>query len=508
MESSSPRPGGIRFLTPAQMHSIHLAALRILQEPGLEIELPGRMYSRLSGEEGVKADPDSRRVRLEPGPVLETIRQMTGAASCRIDENGTDKPAQPLRFPGKIIGQIGNSHGFVFDVEKGVTRPASHDDARDFIKLRRALPGVIKTNIGLLPQDVPREVMWIHASAMNVIYQDGGGTDCNDMSDGIWIGRILQAAGKLEKAEDYATTPYTSGPLRVEGRSSGIIVHQLGQGRLPRVSTMGFLGGSSPVTLAATIATVFAEIFGFNTITRLLCNGANRQFSPQELSCDQGMLDPRRGHTVGSRPENQLLRSMMGQMSGEFYKAPDGRGFIISAGTDAAEPGIQAAMENALGAAVELCKGFYSCREDITVNIKSLGRLQGNLCICPELALVDYEAMRWLQKFASGITVDENTLALNAVSEVGPGGSYLSCAHTLENYRALWAPELLHEGPWQVWADGGRRSPLDIAGERIEEIFKGEEPAPAIPDRTASEVRKLVEEAERELLGKVTGVRV
>ena len=83
----------------------------------------------------------------------------------------------------------------------------------------------------------------------------------------------------------------------------------------------------------------------------------------------------------------------------------------------------------------------------------------------------------------------------------------MACEHTLKNYRtALWTPELFHEGRWQAWLDSGRKSPLDLAKERVRELFLRDGPEPVLGAETCRDVSKVVEEAEKALLGKTTGV--
>ena len=163
-------------------------------------------------------------------------------------------------------------------------------------------------------------------------------------------------------------------------------------------------------------------------------------------------------------------------------------------------------MEHALLGMGELMSGFYSYEEGFTVHVKSLGRLHANLCLCAEQAIIDHEMLQWMQRFFRGIEVHEETLALEAIREAGPGGEFASSPHTLRNYREqMWFPTLLHRGAWADWVESGSRTPLDVARGRVKEILS-QELNPVLPEDLCGEVDSVVQEAEKVLLGKTTGI--
>jgi hypothetical protein len=49
------------------------------------------------------------------------------------------------------------------------------------------------------------------------------------------------------------------------------------------------------------------------------------------------------------------------------------------------------------------------------------------------------------------IVVDDETLALNVISEVGPGGSFLTKGHTRKHMREIFLPEFMDRRPYNEW---------------------------------------------------------
>ena len=64
-----------------------------------------------------------------------------------------------------------------------------------------------------------------------------------------------------------------------------------------------------------------------------------------------------------------------------------------------------------------------------------------------------------------------------------------------------WFPQLWHRGPWDAWMGSGRRTPLDLAHERVREYLK-DPLEPVLDDAHLTDVRRVVREAEIALLGR------
>ena len=155
----------------------------------------------------------------------------------------------------------------------------------------------------------------------------------------------------------------------------------------------------------------------------------------------------------------------------------------------------------------DLCQGVYSHGEEVTCQVGILGSLGGNLSVCLEEAVIDHEMFQFLQRFVRGLHASDETIALDLIAEVGPGGTFLDRPHTARHYRAeTWFPGLWHRGAWDGWQASGRRTPLDLARERVRS-YLAEDLEPVLNGDRIREVDRVVQEAELALLGRTTGVR-
>jgi trimethylamine--corrinoid protein Co-methyltransferase len=74
---------------------------------------------------------------------------------------------------------------------------------------------------------------------------------------------------------------------------------------------------------------------------------------------------------------------------------------------------------------------------------------------------------------AEGVAADENAQAMDAIREVGPGGHYLGCEHTQNNFKsAFWRSELLDYKPFETWQEEGARDTQQLAASRVETLLE------------------------------------
>ena len=75
---------------------------------------------------------------------------------------------------------------------------------------------------------------------------------------------------------------------------------------------------------------------------------------------------------------------------------------------------------------------------------------------------MDSEVFSWNASIAAGIVVDDETIALDAIKQVGIGGNYLAQRHTRRHMKEVWRPRLLDRTMWDAWVASGREG----AGEK------------------------------------------
>ena len=123
------------------------------------------------------------------------------------------------------------------------------------------------------------------------------------------------------------------------------------------------------------------------------------------------------------------------------------------------------------------------------------GLLDGSRRFSFEQLLFDAEIVGILRAMRRGIATDDESLAVEAIRRVGPGGDYLTDEHTRRHMRELWQPRLLDRRPisqWEADPEMARRT----ARERALGLLESHRPEPMDPALDA-ELGRILDAADR-----------
>jgi trimethylamine--corrinoid protein Co-methyltransferase len=90
-----------------------------------------------------------------------------------------------------------------------------------------------------------------------------------------------------------------------------------------------------------------------------------------------------------------------------------------------------------------------------------------------------------------GVPVNDETLALEMIDRIGPGGHYLYEDHTLNNFKNVWYSDLFDRTIYQVWEEQGAPD-FDERLHRLTERFMNHQPAP-LPDDILQEMDRMAQ---------------
>jgi len=138
--------------------------------------------------------------------------------------------------------------------------------------------------------------------------------------------------------------------------------------------------------------------------------------------------------------------------------------------TTSHEPDWQACQQDAFVAMTTTASGA-----DVT---GGAGLLGAAAAFSPQQLLMDTEIFSWNAFIAAGITVDEETIALDAIKQVGIGGNYLGQRHTRRHMKEVWRPRLLDRSMWDAWIASGREGAYEKATALAEHLLAEHTPVP------------------------------
>jgi trimethylamine--corrinoid protein Co-methyltransferase len=156
-------------------------------------------------------------------------------------------------------------------------------------------------------------------------------------------------------------------------------------------------------------------------------------------------------------------------------------------GTDAHAPGTwQSAAEPAPDA---FLAGLVS-PEIVT----GMGLSETYTLLHPEQLIMDSDLYHRARYYLTALDVNDETLALDAIRAVGPGGNFLGQKHTRQHMRASLVRGITHE----LDAHNHYRDPHEVARERVRWILENHHPEP-LEDSKQLELTRILSAAEKEL---------
>jgi trimethylamine--corrinoid protein Co-methyltransferase len=146
---------------------------------------------------------------------------------------------------------------------------------------------------------------------------------------------------------------------------------------------------------------------------------------------------------------------------GKYYDLPV---FGLGGATDAKVLDHQAGMECTVSLMTALLHGANIVHD---VGFMDAG-LQGSL----QLQVMANETIGFLRAATRGVVVDEETLALDAIDEVGPTGDFLQHPHTMRHYKEPFYSKLFDKGPYSLWEKNGSLTLEDKAAREVDRILE------------------------------------
>jgi trimethylamine--corrinoid protein Co-methyltransferase len=134
-------------------------------------------------------------------------------------------------------------------------------------------------------------------------------------------------------------------------------------------------------------------------------------------------------------------------------------------------------------AAYESCLSLWGAISGQANMIKhAAGWLHGGLTASLEKLIIDAEVLQMVAASLEPFEVNAETLALDAIREVGPGGHFFGSAHTMERYEeAFYAPLLSNWSNYETWLEAGSVGTEQRANQIWKQLLREYQPPPLDP---------------------------
>ena len=461
------KPTRLHVLSEDERERLAGAALELLDRIGVMVTASEALDLLLSAgarraDEGrILLSEDVVRDALSRAPSRFTLHDRRGGAI----EIGSGRS---WTKPGGTVARVADYPGWSL-------RPAARADVARFSRLCDALSGVHAVAPVVEAQDVERSKAEIVTFQETISNTTKFVLACpvEHAAARAWIemGRIASGTCDLSSEPKVGLLATVLPNLRLDDDCARTTMLAAREG-VPLVSmTVAMAGMTCPNTVAsATVIQIAGEMFQ-TALAEIIRPGA-----PVLWNTGAMVLDMRTGEIGEAGPEHALSIPATTQVARSFG-IPS---YSCALHCEAKTGDFQAGLEKTAELMAALLAGV-----DVITNMGMLSRCSA---ASYEQLLVDHELCAYLRRFVEGVTVSDDTLALDVIDEVGMGGDFVTHAHTARHCRSgeIWYPSLLDRS-----ADGV--PPTDLyarAKEQVAEILEAH--APAVDDRVRRDLERYV----------------
>ena len=453
-----------------ECEKIHVATLEILERTGVDVH--DEKAREILAKAGAKVD--GIRVRV-PEHLVNWALETAPKRMTLYDRNG--KVAIRAWGYNSYFGG-GSDCLNILDHRTGQRRRPKLSDVRDAAIVQDALPEIDFVMSMFLPEDVDQRIydryqmeVMLNNTTKPIVFVT---PDFEGTKAAVEMCEIV-AGG----AESFQRRPFATCYINV---TSGMIINQealqkcmyLAEKGLPLLWIPLNAGGvNSPVTTAGCMASMNAGILLGVVLSQLVREGV-----PVAVPGWNG--GP---YNLKTMVGNYVLADEQGVPTsmGKYYNLPV---FGLGGSTDAKVLDQQAGGEVVLSLMTALLHGANIVHD---VGFMDSG-LQGSL----QIMVMANDWLGFLRAATAGVLVNDETLALDVIDELGPTGNYLNHEHTFRHFREPFYGKLLEKGDFASWEAKGRPTMEGRAAQEIDRILESHTPEP-LPADIQRDIHKIVE---------------
>jgi trimethylamine--corrinoid protein Co-methyltransferase len=300
------------------------------------------------------------------------------------------------------------------------------------------------------------------------------------------VDQYRMACEALGGAEEFAKTPLfvvyiePSSPLShsVAAVEKILVAAETGIPAIYTPCTM--CGGTGPATLVGTMVQALAEYLVGVVLAQLKRKGA-----AVIMGGVNSAMDMQTSILSYGAPELALVSAAMTDVA-KWLRVPM---FSTAGCSDAKILDQQAAIEAAVSVVIAALSGANL--------IHDVGYLESGLLGSFDMLVMSDEIIGMAKHILGGITVTPETLAVDVIERVGPGGQYLTQDHTRRHFREeFWFPTLMDRQRRRVWEVGGRKTMGDRVRAKVLDILEHHEPMP-IPPEVEARLKEIIARADK-----------
>ena len=453
-----------KILSEDQIKDLHYATLELLESTGIKVN--NQEAIELLDGAGAHID-DNNTVKIPSFLVEEAIR--TAPSRVVVSDREGNRKIQLEEYRSYFGGESSNIN--IMDLETGNPRACKREDVRRLAILHDYLPrmdfmmmlGQLSDVAEKARKRVEFKEILLNSTCTPLVGSDPSLKDVDSILE-----MAALVAGSYKNLEENPFVIFYNEPISPLIHDHGLtIALKVAEYGLPIVYTPMPIGGATaPLTFAGNLVLNNAECLSGLTIIQLKKKGAKTIYggipSPMDM---RTMIYP-----YGA-PELSLLCSAMAEM-GKFYGLP----VYGTAGC-----GDSKSLDSQTGVEFSF-SSIFQCLSGANL-IHDVGLIDhANICSLEAHLLMD-EIIGMLEHVMQGIEINDITLALDTIAEVGPGGNFVDTENTYENFKNIWQPRWFDKSFYEKWKAAGEVTLKERLNQEVKEIISNHQPKKLSADK-------------------------
>lgn len=465
--------GQLNLMSENEVRLIHESSMKILEETGMKIK--NKKARELFAEKGAEVDEETQIVKIPRSLVEQAIETAPSKVVLYAQNEKHDLHLEETRTH---LG-TGGTVLYALDLETGEKRKSETKDVRDIARMVDYCDNVSFYVINTYPQDVPDSEADINrfywALTNTTKHVTGGMYTMDGLKGAIDIAEtVAGGADKLRERPIASFIVLMISPLVMDDLYTDFLMEVAGKGLPLVVSSEPLAGATSPVTIAGTIALNNAETLAGITLTQLVNPG-----TPILYGSTSSIMDMREGTYMAGAVESAMINAGISQMT-QYYNLP----MYGTAGmSDSKINDSQAGYESAITAMTVALSGSNYIHD-------AVGLLEMCQVFSYDKMIIDNEILANVLRVMKGITVNEDTIAVDVIQSVGAAGQYLDEEHTVKHLRKeFFIPKVADRQTRIKWEESGQLTTEQRARKIVDKVLKKHIPTPVDPEMKV-ELRK------------------
>ena len=461
----------LELLTVDQVQEIRKSTLSVLERTGVRFESDWAL-DFLKGN-GCDVDFQNKRVRFPPGLVEECLRKCPSTFHLKARDTQND-----LQLGGCTTYFSNAAAMNTIDLDTYMPRPATRQEFIEYVTVLDALEYFHYHNcspyFGF--KGIPSIMCLLEDLALRLTHSTKHTQYCSSNDSEIFHIRMLKAVGTQGTGALTASPPLTwYGDQVLQARRSI-------EAGFPLSTCEGcMMGGTGPATPVGSVVSSSAEQMAIIVLVQLLHPGHPIAVGHSSFPMNMSSGAPSFGQIDASTSNllfNQVWRSYRLPI---FNYTP---GFSSSKRMD-----FQTGYEKGVAGVLAALSGAHM--------IFLYGCVSSEIAAHPLQAVLDDDVAGAIGRFIEGAETSDETLATDLINEVGPiPGHYLSTAHTRKWWKIVqFIPKVADRLTYPEWEKTGKKSCIDYAKLRLEEILKTHRPSKLLTENQEDALRQILEEA-------------